>query len=148
MCFPSKLAPQGSPQFLRSSGERALARANAALSVFKVEDRNAGIAYNSEAIASVPVDVATSVIASARLHDLTIVLQPEPERQTFDNVMPQEIMFESGGPVLFVPYVHKGPPEAKRIGIAWDGGRLAARALRDAAPFLKRAQTITIEAGY
>jgi nucleotide-binding universal stress UspA family protein len=84
------------------------------------------------------------VIASARLHDLTIVLQPEPERQTFDNVMPQEILFESGGPVLFVPYVHKGPLEAKRIGIAWDGSRLAARALRDAVPFLTRAQAITI----
>lgn len=124
--------------------ERALARANAALSIFEIEARNAGIAHNSQAIASVPADAAASVIASARLHDLTMVLQPEPERQTFDNVMPQEILFGSGGPVLFVPYVHKGPLEAKRIGIAWDGGRLAARALRDAAPFLKQAQAITI----
>ncbi len=124
--------------------ERALARANAALSVFEIEARNAGIAHDSQAMASVPSDAAASVIARARLHDLTIVLQPEPERQTFDNVMPQEILFESGGPVLFVPYVHKGPLETKRIGIAWDGSRLAARALRDAAPFLTRAQAITI----
>ena len=124
--------------------ERALARANAALAVFETEARNAGIAYRSQAIAGLPVDVAASVIASARLHDLTIVLQPGPERQTFDNVMPQEIMFESGGPVLFIPYTHKGPLETKRVGIAWDGSRLAARALRDAAPFLERAQAITI----
>jgi nucleotide-binding universal stress UspA family protein len=124
--------------------ERALARADAALAVFEDEARNAGIAYNSRAIASMPAEAAATVIASARLHDLTIVLQPEPERQTFDNAMPQEILFESGGPVLFVPYVHKGPLEAKRIGIAWDGSRLAARALRDAAPFLTRAQAITI----
>jgi nucleotide-binding universal stress UspA family protein len=33
---------------------------------------------------------------------------------------------------------------AKRIGIAWDGSRLAARALRDAAPFLAHAQALTI----
>jgi nucleotide-binding universal stress UspA family protein len=124
--------------------ERALARANAALAIFEAEARNADIAYNSRAMAAVPADAAASVIASARLHDLTIVLQPEPERQTFDNDMPQEILFESGGPVLFVPYVHKGPLEARRIGIAWDGSRLAARALRDAAPFLTRAQAITI----
>jgi nucleotide-binding universal stress UspA family protein len=124
--------------------ERALARANAALAVFEAEARNAGIPFDCQAMASIPVDAAASVIASARLHDLTIVLQPEPERQTFDNVMPQEILFESGGPVLFVPYVHKGPLEAKRIGIAWDGSRLAARALRDAVPFLTRAQAITI----
>ena len=124
--------------------ERALARANAALAVFEIEARNAGIAYDSHAMESAPADAAAAVIASARLHDLTIVLQPEPERQTFDNVMPQEILFESGGPVLFVPHVHKGPLETKRIGIAWDGSRLAARALRDAAPFLTRATAITI----
>jgi nucleotide-binding universal stress UspA family protein len=58
--------------------------------------------------------------------------------------MPQEILFQSGGPVLFIPYTHKGPLEPKRIGIAWDGSRLAARAVRDAAPFLARAQAITI----
>ena len=124
--------------------ERALARADAALAVFEAEARNAGIAYGIQAAASIPAEAAASVIASARLHDLTIVLQPEPERPTFDNVMAQDILFESGGPVLFVPYVHKGPLDAKRIGIAWDGSRLAARALRDAAPFLKRAQVITI----
>ena len=124
--------------------ERALARANAALSIFDIEARNAGIAYDSHAMTSAPADAAAGVSASARLHDLTIVLQPETGRQTFDNVMPQEILFESGGPVLFVPYVHKGPLEAKRIGIAWDGSRLAARALRDAAPFLARAQAIIV----
>ena len=124
--------------------ERALARANAALAIFEAEARNAGIAYNLQAIGSVPAEAAASVSASARLHDLTIVLQPEPEFHTFDSVVSQEILFESGGPVLFIPYTHKGPLEAKRIGIAWDGSRLAARALRDAAPFLKRAQAITI----
>ena len=46
--------------------------------------------------------------------------------------------------MIFIPYTHKGPFEPKHIGIAWDGSRLAARALRDAAPFLARAQTVTI----
>jgi nucleotide-binding universal stress UspA family protein len=72
------------------------------------------------------------------------VLQPEPDRDTFDNVVPLEILFRSGGPVIFIPYIHKGPFEPKHIGVAWDGSRLAARALRDAASFLARAQTITI----
>ncbi len=124
--------------------ERALERANAALAVFETEARHADIAYHCEALASVPVEAAASVSAAARLHDLTIVLQPEPDLDTFDNTMPQEIMFESGGPVLFIPYTHKGPVNAKRIGIAWDGSRLAARALRDAAPFLTGAHAVTI----
>jgi nucleotide-binding universal stress UspA family protein len=124
--------------------ERALARANAALSVFEAEARNAGISYGLMPLMNLPFEAAATVGASARLYDLTIVLQPEPDHSTFDNAMPQEILFQSGGPVLFIPYTHKGPFEPGRIGIAWDGGRLAARAVRDAAPFLSRAEAITI----
>ena len=75
---------------------------------------------------------------------MAIVLQPEPDRVTFDNNIPLEILFHSGGPVLFIPYTHKGPFTPNRIGIAWDGSRLAARASHDAAPFLSRAHSITI----
>ena len=124
--------------------ERALARANAALAVFETEARNAGITYGLQPLTGLPVEAAATVSALARLHDLTIVLQPESDRDTFDNTMPQEILFQSGGPVLFIPYTHKGPFEPRHVGIAWDGSRLAARALRDAAPFLARAQAITI----
>ena len=125
--------------------ERALARANAALAVFEAEARNARISFRCQALASVPFEASPSLSALARLHDLTIVLQPDPQRiTTYDNAMPQEMLFESGGPVLFIPYTHKGPLAAKRIGIAWNGSRLAARALRDAAPFLAGAEAITI----
>jgi nucleotide-binding universal stress UspA family protein len=124
--------------------ERALARANAALAVFEVEASNAGITYGIQALTGLPVDAAATVSASARLYDLTIVQQPDSDRHTFDNTMPQEILFQSGGPVLFIPNTHKGPFEPRRIGIAWDGSRLAARAVRDAASFLTRAQAITI----
>jgi nucleotide-binding universal stress UspA family protein len=124
--------------------ERALARANAALAAFETEARNAGISYGLQALTDLPVEAVATVGASARLYDLTIVLQPEADRDTYDNTMPQEILFQSGGPVLFIPTTHKGPLELKRIGIAWDGSRLAARAVRDAAPFLTRAHAITI----
>src|SRR5947209_11510722 len=124
----------------------ALARADAALAVFEAEARNAGISYSLQALAGVPAEAAASVGAIARLHDLTVVQQPDPETDTFDNAMPQEILFQCGGPVLFVPYTHKGPLVPRRIGIAWDGSCTAARALRDAAPFLSvdHAQAVTI----
>lgn len=124
--------------------ERALARANAALAVFETEARNAGVSYGLKALSDLPGDAAATVGAMARLYDLTVVLQPDTAHDTFDNIMPQEILFQSGGPVLFIPHTHKGPFAPKRVGIAWDGSRLAARAVRDAAPFLSRAQAITI----
>jgi hypothetical protein len=89
--------------------ERALARANAALAVFETEARNAGISYGLQALTDLPAEAATTVGASARLYDLTIVLQPAADRDTYDNTMPQEILFQSGGPVLFIPHTHRGP---------------------------------------
>lgn len=124
--------------------KRAQERANAALSVFDAEARNADIAYTLKAITGPLYEMAAQVAAMARLADLTILLQPEYERDTFDNAVPVEVLFQCGGPVLFVPYTHKGPLAFKRIGIAWDGSRLAARALHDAAPFLRDAQEIAI----
>ena len=75
---------------------------------------------------------------------MTVVLQPESARASYDNEIPQQILFNSGGPMLMVPYIHKGPLDAHHVGIAWDGSRLAARAVRDAMPFLMGAKAVTV----
>jgi hypothetical protein len=59
--------------------------------------------------------------------------------------MPQEkFSFNRADLFSSSPYTHKGPLGPRRIGIVWDGSHLAARALRNAAPFLTCAQAITI----
>ena len=75
---------------------------------------------------------------------MTIVLQPEASRPSYDNEIPQQILFNSGRPMLMVPYIHKGPLDAHHVGIAWDGSRLAARAVHDAMPFLMGAKAVTV----
>jgi nucleotide-binding universal stress UspA family protein len=124
--------------------ERAMARAEAALGVFETEARTGRISFACRAGGTFPSEASTALGAAARLHDLSIVLQPENGRQTYDNVVPREILFQSGGPVLFMPNIFSGGFEPTRIGLCWDGSRLAARAVRDAAPFLDRAKALTI----
>ncbi len=124
--------------------ERALERANAAISVFEVEAKLAKIAYGTRALAAIPADAEETIGALSRLYDLTVVLQPESSSTSYDNVIPQGILFNSGGPMLMVPYIHKGPLDAHHVGIAWDGSRLAARAVRDAMPFLMGAKAVTV----
>jgi nucleotide-binding universal stress UspA family protein len=123
--------------------ERALERANAAISVFEVEAKLAKIAYGTQSIASIPAEAEQTVGALARLYDLTVVLQPDPSF-SYDNNIPQGVLFNSGGPMLMVPHIHKGPLDARHVGIAWDGSRLAARAVHDALPFLTGAQAVTV----
>jgi nucleotide-binding universal stress UspA family protein len=124
--------------------ERAQERANAAIAVFEVEARLAKIAYGTRTLTAVPADAEQTVGALSRLYDLTVVLQPESPHASYDNIIPQSILFNSGGPMLMVPYTHKGPLDAHHVGIAWDGSRLAARAVRDAMPFLMGAKAVTI----
>lgn len=122
--------------------ERAVERAETALTVFESEAKNAGISYACKPIGAIPADAASSIGAMARLYDLSVVLQPETEQSSFDNDLPREILFQSGGPVLFVPHIFRGAFKARRIGICWDGSRTAGRALHDAAPFLAQAESI------
>lgn len=122
--------------------ERAVERAETALTVFETEAKNAGISYTCRPLGAIPADAASSIGAMARLYDLSVVLQPESGQTSFDNDLPREVLFQSGGPVLFLPHIFRGPFKAKRIGICWDGSRTSARALRDAIPFLKRADEI------
>lgn len=124
--------------------ERAVERAEAALAVFKSEAANAGISHTCHALGTIPADAASALGEMARLHDLSVVIQPDPAQGSFDNDVPREILFQAGGPVLFLPYTFRGAFKANRIGICWDGSRLAARAVRDAAPLLARAAEIVI----
>jgi nucleotide-binding universal stress UspA family protein len=127
---------------LENEQRRAAERTAAALTVFEAEARRAGIAYRCHSIEDIPADAAVEICATARLRDLSIVLQPDTERQTFDNTLSRDILMQSGAPVLFVPYIFKGEFRPKRIGICWDGSRHAARAVREAAPFLTQADAI------
>ena len=87
--------------------ERAAERAAAALAIFESGARNAGISYQRSSIEDMPADAAASTGAAARLYDLSVVLQPEAERETFDNMLPKEILFQAGGAVLFIPHIFR-----------------------------------------
>ena len=123
---------------------RALESAKAALAVFEVEAKGAKVKYKTRALAASFAEAASIISANARLCDLTIVSQPDPDRETSDNLLPQTILLQAGGPLLVVPYTFRGALRTDRIGICWDGGRLAARALRDAMPLIPKASALII----
>jgi nucleotide-binding universal stress UspA family protein len=123
---------------------RATERSAAALAVFEAEARNAEIAYQCRSVHDLPVDAASAIGAAARLYDLAVVLRPNAAEDTYDNTTPTEILLQAGGPVLFVPHTFRGAFNARRVGICWDGSRLAGRAQRDARPFLSSAEAVVV----
>jgi hypothetical protein len=88
--------------------ERATERAQAALAVFETEAKGAEISYNTHALAGTFGDIVATVAATARLYDLTVVSQGEPDGGGFDNQLPQELLLQTGRPLLMLPYTFRG----------------------------------------
>ena len=93
-----------------------------------------------------PLTLSTSVSGAgeqfgrlARRFDLSLVGQSEPETNAIEEVIAEAALFDSGRPVIIVPYIQKAPLKLDRVMVCWDGGRQSARAMADAMPLLKRA---------
>jgi nucleotide-binding universal stress UspA family protein len=80
----------------------------------------------------------------ARRFDLAIVGQVEPDGSPVQAMVCESTLFESGRPMIIVPYVQTAPVKLDRIMVCWDGSRPAARAIADAMPLLKRAKNVEV----
>lgn len=72
----------------------------------------------------------------ARRFDLCVVAQPEAEGTAVEKMIVEGALFESGRPVIVVPYIQTASFNLDRIMICWDGRRAAVRAVADAMPLL------------
>jgi nucleotide-binding universal stress UspA family protein len=87
---------------------------------------------------------ATEFGRIARRFDLSVVGQAQREHGASEELMIEGALFESGRPLIVVPYIQKQGLTLQRVVVCWDGGRTAARAVNDALPFLKRAGAVEI----
>jgi nucleotide-binding universal stress UspA family protein len=79
-----------------------------------------------------------------RRFDLAVVGQMDPERTLPDDLLIEAALFESGRPLVVVPYIQKEGLKLDRVLVCWDGSRSAARAIADSLPFLKRGKLVEI----
>jgi nucleotide-binding universal stress UspA family protein len=84
------------------------------------------------------------LIALAQAADLIIIGQVNPRARLVPAWRPEEIVIACGRPVLMVPYTGRFPQIGRRVLIAWDGSREAARALNDALPVIGAAEDVTV----
>lgn len=77
--------------------------------------------------------VADEAAQETRYFDLALL--PWTDETVAAQAMAEAVVFESGRPAILVPPSARPTPLA-HIAIAWDGSRVAARALGDALPFL------------
>lgn len=80
----------------------------------------------------------------ARTFDLSIAGQPENGKSATEDLIIEAALFESGRPVIVVPFIQKDGLKLDRVMVCWDGSRTAARALADAMPLLEFAKSVEV----
>jgi nucleotide-binding universal stress UspA family protein len=120
------------------------AAAKRAVAAFEEKCRRDGLAHDSATLDGAMISVADQLSRKARSFDLSVLPQATPDGDDDETFLIEAALFESGRPILVVPYIHVAPFKLDRVVIAWDGSRSAARAVGDAIPLLKRGKDIEI----
>jgi nucleotide-binding universal stress UspA family protein len=115
----------------------------AAEAAFAAAAKAAGIVSEWRAERSPDSYVSPHAGALARAAD--IILCPQlPDEASIGRHQLEEVVFASGRPVLGLPARWSVRTLGKRVLVAWDGGREAARAVFDAMPLLAGAESVRI----
>ncbi len=122
-----------SSKIARTAVERFTARAKAA-----------GVSAETRTLDASLGGAATLFAAIARRFDLTVVGQAQREHGASEDLLIEGALFESGRPLVLVPYIQSQGLKLDRVVVCWDGERTAARAIADAMPFLERAKAVDL----
>jgi hypothetical protein len=118
--------------------QQARAQAETLGREFHAAGENAKLATDWLAEEGDPADVLARHAACA---DLLVLSQEDPGEATG---VADDLALSSAAPVLFVPSAGSHQTIGSRVLVAWNGAREAARAMRDALPFLVRAEQVTL----
>ena len=133
-----------SAQWIEAQRTEGQAIAQATVERFEQAAARSGLSFRHR-IVEATLGGATDLFGRiGRRFDLMVVGQREPDHLSPADMFVEAALFESGRPVIVVPYIQKDGLKLDRVIVCWDGSRTAARAMGDAMPFLTRAKTVDI----
>ncbi len=125
----------------RADAEKA---AGEAVARYEEKARRAGLSAESRVMDASIAGASNLFARMARRFDISVVGQAEPEKVAPEELIIEAALFESGRPVVVVPYIQRDGLKLDRVLIGWDGSRNAARSIGDALPFLTRAKSVDV----
>lgn len=128
-------------QAQRAENEKAAKSAGAR---FEEAARLAGVSFEARVIDASLVDAVDMFGRIARRYDLSVVAQAEPDSPPGRDMIIEAALFQSGRPVVIVPYIQKDALKLDRVTVCWDGSRNAARAVADAIPLLAKSKSVEV----
>ncbi len=120
------------------------AAAKAAIDRFAAATTRTGVSAEPITLSASASGAGDQFARIARRFDLAIVPQAEPQGNEVEVLIAESTLFQSGRPMIVVPYIQKAPLKLDRVMVCWDGGRQAARAIADAMPILEKAGKVEV----
>lgn len=87
--------------------------------------------------------VTSETVVCARFADLVVLGQHHEGKDAPDDLI-EQVILQSGRPVLVLPAVGDYPAIGTNVLIGWNGGREAARALHDSMPLIETAANVEL----
>lgn len=129
------------PAMISETKTRCRARGVSLVDAMETRTASVGAKFRATELTCYPPSMGEVVADHGHYHDLILVGLSSGDEAL--RATAEAAIFGSGRPVLLVPERH--PPRSHdHVMIAWDGSRVAARAVADAMDFLRRAETVTI----
>ena len=137
--LPGNIAQTLGPEILA----KAITAAQAAIARFDTAAGQSQVSREHRMIQAEEADAPRILAALARDFDLSVFMQSEPN--VVDNdAMIEASLFQSGRPLMVVPYIQKEGLRLDRLVCCWDGSRAATRAINDALPLLVKAAAVDL----
>jgi len=140
--------------FLRKLGVSGLDEAidkardatQATIDTFRSRAAAAGIETETNIITCSDGKAAEKLSRLARVHDLSILRQANPDHEDAASVaeLSEQVLLSSGRPVIYIPYIGAHNIPFRKGVIAWDGSKAATRAVHDALPLLHQMDAVLI----
>jgi nucleotide-binding universal stress UspA family protein len=144
--LPGEVVVEGGvpPEIMEALRERTKTSTHRAVERFDERAKRAGIRAETRTLRASHPAAPDLFAHAARRFDLSVLKQAERESSDPDDDIAEAALFDSGRPVVMVPYIQKTGLKLDRVMICWDGSRAAARAIGDALPFLMRATNVDV----
>ncbi len=139
--MPPVIPPAVPPEILAAHERRTDDQAEEARLAFEAAAAFAGCDSDWLVLTS---DTDAGLVVLTRRTDLTVLAPGRLPTVGPAGVVAADLALASGGPTLILPDRIADPAPGRKIVVAWNGSREAARAVRDAWPFLSTAETVHV----
>ena len=142
--IPNYIVPNFPPGVLADLFAESETAARGAIDRFEAVMKRSGVSAEPRLVLQTDSGPPRTFSEMARCFDLSIIMQSDDYRGINNSTLIEATLFDSGRPLIVVPYIQQERLNLDRIVCCWDGSRAAVRAINDALPLLRKANAVEL----